>query len=296
MKETNNAAQTGKKNIQNQTSTLRQLENNIAGIEEFVEEYDACEQSLAVVPETGGDLPPYAPETGGDLPPPTTDAQNNTTIPSTTPSTTPPATMPTSPNTNTNVTDTPIVSLPPSPTPNNGAAALTMEVNTPTKMDVTWMASNNGVSGFNSLFSNNQTLLGGTINNGKLSFDESKAYLSYSSTSIEFDILAANNNLKLTQDTLKKAEKELKSTENKLKIEKKEAQNSKTKATINSLEKEIKKLKESTNTLTASLQPGAALKSWLASLIRIKSQVLSQPKLVATNTPTAHSVAQSGNA
>lgn len=54
VKDTNNAIQTAQRNIQNQTSALSQLENNIVEIEELVEEYDACEMTLAS--GSGGDV------------------------------------------------------------------------------------------------------------------------------------------------------------------------------------------------------------------------------------------------
>lgn len=93
VKDTNNTIQTAQRNIQNQTSSLQQLENNIAEIEELVEEYDACEITLAS--GSGGDVEVGAddgvrgeednittgPETGGDLPPanPETEGSENTT-------------------------------------------------------------------------------------------------------------------------------------------------------------------------------------------------------------------------
>ncbi len=81
VKDTNNAIQTAQRNIQNNQAKLGQLESELTSLEWLIEEYDICKQSLAVVPETGGDLPPVIPETGWDLPPanPETESSENTT-------------------------------------------------------------------------------------------------------------------------------------------------------------------------------------------------------------------------
>lgn len=177
------------------------------------------------------------------------------------------------------------------PITNNGATPLKMEVNTPTLLDMTWRPYD-GKLYFISVFSNNQTLLGSSINEkGQTIYEKDKSYLLYSSTSIEIDIQAATNNLTQIQYLLATWKKDLKKAEADLKKEKKKKKPDQ--KTERALEKKIKDIKEAINRHTSTtIQTNSA---WLQELLMLKPQVLSMPKIIATNSHAAQSVTQSGS-
>lgn len=251
--------QTAQRNIQNQTSSLQQLENSIAEIEEFVEEYDACEMTLAS--GSGGDV-----ELEEDNEVIDDENDTSTTIPTATPT-----------------TSTPTVSEPTTPTTNSGATPLTMETNTPTDL-IQFLRFENYYSWDYKDFANNQSLLG-------IDYDTNTDATSvqYGSISINTDIEAANNNINMSISALKKQQKELK-------IAEKNLRKAKTNKDKKELQKTIKELKEWIETNSNNLAASWLNQVWLKKLLALKQQVLANPKIVATNSHTAHSVTQSGNA
>lgn len=171
------------------------------------------------------------------------------------------------------------------PTTNTGATPLTMEINTPTNLAQLLEQAYSPNNVFSLIFSNNQTLLGYNTNTKSLSNES----LLYSSTSIDAHIASAYNNINMTSYYLKLYKKDLKAAEKKLK-------KAKTTKEKKELQKTIAELKQHINSNTAALAAGASNQIWLQKLLTLKPQVLANPKIVATNSNTAHSVTQSGSA
>lgn len=156
-----------------------------------------------------------------------------------------------------------------------------MEVNTPTNLAQLLQQVYSANNIFGRVFSNNQTLLGYNTNTKSLPNES----LAYSSTSIDTHIASANIQINTSLAYLKINNKKLATAEKKLKKER-------DKKAKKALQKEISELKTQIATNTATT---AGSQQWLQRLLTLKPQVLANPKIVATNSNTAHSVTQSGN-
>lgn len=169
-----------------------------------------------------------------------------------------------------------------------------METYAPTKLDdwggawtitnIWKTGTNNYVNYFQLFFSNNQTLLGYSENTKSFAQES----LVYTPTSIDYRIEAAGNNINQLTKILGTQKKELKIAEKKLK-------KAKTTKEKKELQKTIAELKQYINSNTAALAAGAPNQIWLQKLLTLKPQVLSNPKIVATNSHATHSVTQSGS-